>query len=372
MRFSKSSVLGVLAALALMGSFARADYLQQNLVSDIQGLAANYDPNLQNPWGVSYAPTGPFWVSDNNNSKSTLYNGAGSPISLVVSIPTTGSAGPTGQVWNGNSADFLLNNGKAASFLFANENGTISAWNGGTTAQLVVTANGASYTGIAIASVSGNNQLYAADAAGNKIDVYNSSFGAVSLGANAFQDAKLTGAGFSVFNAQAIGGDIYVTYFNSSNPASGGGAVAVFDLAGNLIRDFSNGPGGPLEDPWGVTLAPASFGQFGNALLVGNKEQGTINAFDASTGALLGTVGTIQNTVAGSTDAGLWGLTFGNGGSGGATNTLYAFAGINDENDGLIVAITSVPEPGSMVLMGMGGVALAAFAHRQRSRRGQN
>ena len=233
---------------------------------------------------------------------------------------------------------------------------------------MVASVSGASFTGLAIASVGGNNVLYAADAIGNKIDVFNSSFQQTSL-TGSFQDAKLTAAGFSVFNVQTIGVNVYVTYFNANNgadPATNGGAVAVFDLQGNLLRDFSNGAGGPLEDPWGITIAPSTFGQFANDLLVGNKDQGTIDAYDPTTGNFLGTVATIQNTVAGDTDAGLWALTFGNGGSGGNVNTLYGFAGINDENDGLIVAINPVPEPGSAVLVAIGGGFVVAIARRKR------
>ena len=178
------------------GTQSRADFVVTNLVSDIAGLAANTDVNLKNPWGVAMAPTGPFWVSDQAGNKSTLYNGSGSPIPLVVSTPTTaaGPQGPTGQVFNGNKADFLLSNGNAANFLFANLNGQISAWNGGTSAQSVITGTNAIYTGLAIGQVGVDNVLFAADAKGNKIDVYNSSFQSLnaSIYAGAFQDPNST------------------------------------------------------------------------------------------------------------------------------------------------------------------------------------
>lgn len=367
--------IAILTALAWTGGPAstRADYLVTNLVSDIAGLAATTDLNLKNPWGVSYNPAGgPFWVSDQATNKSTLYTGTGSIVPLVVSIPTTGDGpqGPTGQVWNGNAADFHLANGNAAKFLFANLNGQISGWNGGSTAQVVASGAGAVYTGLAIAQVGGDNVIYAADAAGKKIDVYDSNFKMNPFASTGFQDARLTGAGFSVYNVQTLGGQVYVTYGNQSNganAATNGGAVAVYDLVGHLLRDFSNGPGGPLEDPWGLTVAPSSFGRFGGDLLVGNNENGQINAFDPITGAFLGNVTTITGTDPSSTNNGLWGLTFGNNGNGGRSDTLYAFAGINNEKDGLVAAISSVPEPGSALLVAVGGAVAIAFGRGRRS-----
>ena len=76
------------------GSLGAASlYFQTNLSSDVPGLAANLDPNLKNPWGMSFAPTSPFWVSDQGTNKSTLYNGAGVAQALVVSTPPS----PTGR-----------------------------------------------------------------------------------------------------------------------------------------------------------------------------------------------------------------------------------------------------------------------------------
>src|SRR5271169_792160 len=114
-------------------------FSQQNLVSDIPGLAAWTDPNLVNPWGVSFSPTSPFWVSDNGTGLATLHNSTGTPLSLVVTIPPPtgqqGPAAPTGQVYNPNTANF-----NGARFIFATEDGTISSWKGskGTNAVLNV------------------------------------------------------------------------------------------------------------------------------------------------------------------------------------------------------------------------------------------
>jgi uncharacterized protein (TIGR03118 family) len=182
--------LMALGGLVMMvsSSALAGEYVQTNLVTDNQSItpAANTDPNLINPWGISFrdGPPGtgsPFWVSDQGGSpgpltqKATLYNGAGVPQSLVVTIPPSGSFGPTGQVFNSTSG-FVLSDRSPALFIFANLNGSISAWNGGlgTTAQVVATPiGGASLTGLALA----NGLLYAADKGNSTIDVYNSSFG---------------------------------------------------------------------------------------------------------------------------------------------------------------------------------------------------
>jgi uncharacterized protein (TIGR03118 family) len=360
------------AALLWTSAESRADFVVTNLISDIAGLAANTDLNLKNPWGVAIPPGGPFWVSDQASGKATLYSGSGSTVPLVVSIPTTGSGpqGPTGQVFNGNASDFLIG-GRGASFLFANLNGQISGWNGGTTAQAVITGTNAIYTGLAIGQVGSDNVLFAADSKGNKVDVYNSKFQNLNgtTYAGSFQDPSLP-SGFKVFNVQVLNGIVYVTYDNSTGggAATNGGVVATFGLDGHFINQLiSNGPGGPLEDPWGLVIAPAGFGQFGGDLLVGDKESGQINAFDPTSGAFLGHVATVTNNPA-STNNGLWSLEFGTGAN---ANTLYGFAGINNQADGLVVAITSVPEPNSAALATIGGMAAVVIARRRRaSRRG--
>jgi uncharacterized protein (TIGR03118 family) len=368
---SRRAVIFGLAALAWGSTDVRAGYLVTNVVSDIAGLAANTDPNLKNPWGVSNPPAGPFWASDQAGNTATLYSGTGSPLSLVVSIPTaaTGPNGPTGQVFNNNSSDFLIG-GRGANFLFANLNGQISGWNGGSSATNVITGTGAIYTGLAIGQVGSDNVLFAADTRNNKIDVYNSLFQNLNgtTYAGTFVNPNLP-AGFKVFNVQNLGGVLYVTYDNTTggNAATNGGVVAQFGLDGHFIKQLiSNGPGGPLEDPWGVVLAPKGFGEFGGDLLVGNKESGQINAFDPITGAFLGLLTTVTNNPA-STNNGLWSLVFGSGAAGSSPNSLYAFAGINNEVDGLVVRIDAVPEPSSAVLATIGGAFALAFARRRRA-----
>ena len=118
--------------LVLKASSASAiPFSQTNLVSNIPGLAALTDANLKNSWGVSFSSSSPIWISNQGTSTANLFTVHGLSVSqnaLEVSIPTTvsGPQGPTGQV-NNNTSSFPVN-GTPASFIFANLNGTISAW----------------------------------------------------------------------------------------------------------------------------------------------------------------------------------------------------------------------------------------------------
>jgi uncharacterized protein (TIGR03118 family) len=378
MRFAtllgESILVTALGIGALVTGAPRAEagpFLQTNLVSDLPGLAAIItDPALKNPWGVSHSATSPFWVSDQVTNLSTLYRvtGAGvTKVGLTVAIPTTavGPQGPTGQVNNASGA-FMVGSAPA-NFIFANLNGTISGWNAGagTTAQIAATTPGAVYTGLAIDNTSA--RLYAANGAQNRIDVFDGSFAPLSLGANAFVNPVLP-AGLVPFNAQNIGGNIYVTYAPAGRAAQttapeGMGAVAVFDTNGNFLRQVVSGS--KLAAPWGVVVAPSSFGNLGGDLLVGNFSfaASEINAFDPTTGAL---VDTFTIDLGGNSPGGLWDLIFGNGVSGGSPNILYFSDGINGEADGLFGAIRAIPEPTSMALL---GPALALLAVRRRAGR---
>ena len=373
----------VVAALSVGASPAEAGaYVQTDLVSDIAGLATITDPALVNPWGISHSATSPFWTSNQGTSTAALYAVTGqtnvtkvtaaNPPSGNIAIPPTGGPGPTGQVFNGNSApsSFPVGNGGndgSAHFIFANLNGTISAWDTGPTAFTQVTVPGANFTGLAISQ--GSTMLYAANdnAATAGIDVFDSSFKPVSLTAGAFIDPNLP-AGLVPFNVQDIGGKVYVTYApagraSQTSAAPGMGAVDVFDENGVFLQRLITG--GQLASPWGVALAPAGFGEFANDLLVGNFsfDASEINAFNPVTGAFEGTIpidpGSDQ------TAGGLWSLNFGIGGSNGDPNTLYITDGIDGETHGLFAAIDPVPEPSSLAVLGGALTFLFAFRRRQ-------
>ncbi len=334
----------------------RNAYSQDNLISDGAVPADVTDPNLKNSWGLAESTTGPWWIADQASNVATVYSDTSAGISklpLTVSIPTTSSGpqGPTGEVYNPTQS-FVMADGQPARFLFANLNGTISAWNSGagTTAQVEATTSGAVYTGLAIGSNAQGNFLYAADNSKGTIDVFDSSFKPVTPGTDGFgtftdpllpSDLKLV-----PFNVQNINGELYVTYapvghLAQTSATPGEGAVAIFDTSGHFIRQLI--VGGPLASPWGIVLAPPTFGPFGGALLVGNfaYNHSSINAFDPVTGKFLGTLTGPDGKPL--LNPGLWALAFGNGGQGGDTDSLYFTAGINDEKDGLFGEIEPLP-----------------------------
>jgi uncharacterized protein (TIGR03118 family) len=335
-------------------------YLQNNLVSDIAGVARFTDSNLVNPWGITASPNSPFWISDNGTGVSTLYDGNGNSIPanspLVVTIPlpagsVASNASPTGIVFNGTS-DFTVSSGNQsgpAVFIFATEDGTISAWNptvNGTNAILEVDKsiiptplNGAVYKGLALGSNAGGNFLFAANFRSGAIDVFDKNFAPATL-AGSFTDPNLP-AGFAPFDIANFGGQLFVTYAmqdaakHDDVAGLGNGFVDVFDTNGNFIKRFASQ--GTLNSPWGMVMAPASFGQFAGDLLVGNFGDGRINAFNPTSGAFIGQLQTDIGTPL--TINGLWGLDFGNGIGSGSPNTLFFTAGIGDEGHGLFGSI---------------------------------
>jgi uncharacterized protein (TIGR03118 family) len=278
-------------------------------------------------------------------------------------------------VSNSLASSFPTGSGGSSLFIFANLNGTISAWNGssGTSAAIEVATPGAIYTGLAIND--GQTMLYAANAATHAIDTFNSSFAPVHLGGGAFATpAAIAAKGLVPFNVQDINGDVYVTYAvpgheDQESAGLGKGAVAKFSESGALEMTLLGGPTAPLASPWGIALAPPDFGAFSNDLLVGNFSfvNSEINAFDPTTGALVGSIGIDPG--ASNTPGGLWALEFGGGGNAGSPNVLYFTDGINGEDNGLFGAISvAAPETSAWVMMlaGFGGIAMASAARTRR------
>jgi uncharacterized protein (TIGR03118 family) len=373
----------------LSSNILQTNVLQTNLVSDLPGVAQVQDKNLVNPWGISESGGSPFWISDNNSGLSTLYASnpnATPPIStatqgLVVGIPSptdpTGATGtPTGTVFNiGGKTAFLLTkgNGKSAIFLFATEDGTIIGWNGGTEAVLQVDnsgnnftepdpakQSGAVYKGLAIATGATpifnttadpkgltTSVLYATNFRAGTVEVYDSAFNRVALPAGAFADPNLP-KGYAPFNVQVLGNQVYVTYALQDDTKHddvaglGHGFVDVYNLDGSGgTRLVSQGN---LDSPWGVALAPKSFGAVAGDVLVGNFGNGRINVYNPVSGTFLSQLKDPDGEPI-SID-GLWALKVGNGGAGGDSQTVYFTAGLDHETHGLFGSLNAVA-PGS-------------------------
>jgi uncharacterized protein (TIGR03118 family) len=309
-------------------------YRVVNLVSNVSGTAAVTDPNLVDPWGFSN-PATPFWISDHASGLSTVYAATGVASATVVTIPTasgTGTGKPTGQVQNSAGAAFTLANGANASFIFDTEDGLIVGWNSGSAKLGEIKVNnssqGAIYKGLAIGTSAAGGTLYAANFKSGQIDTYGPGFAPVKL-AGSFADSSVP-SGYAPFNIWNIGNNLYVAYAKQGSgvldaPGPSNGYVAEFDLNGNLVAHLISG--GVLNSPWGMAIAPANWGAFGGALLVGNFGDGTINAFNATTGATLGSLQ--DSTGKPLAIPGLWALIFGSGTKADG-NTLYFAAGMPD------------------------------------------
>jgi uncharacterized protein (TIGR03118 family) len=379
------AAVAVIAICAIAATTARADegedrdkganrYVVTALVSDvpINGMNPTIDPVLQNSWGVAFSPAGsPFWVADNATGCATLYGGDGAKVALQVSIPLPGdvvpmtscktvdpnnpptNAAPTGIIWNPSSAFVVPGTTIQAAFIFATEDGTLSAWAGGLTpnpnnAVIAVdnSASGAVYKGLAYGVNVHGFFLFATNFNAGTIDVFGPNSGSGGLFPPATTDGGFIDpdipAGYAPFGIETVDGNLFVTYAKQ-NPAKhddvagpGNGFVDVFDTDGHLLRRFASR--GPLNSPWGVTRASFAFGRFSGDILVGNFGNGKINVFN-SRGRFIDELDRPNGKPL--VIDGLWKLTLG-GGRTSSPDTLYFTAGPNDEKDGLFGTITPV------------------------------
>jgi uncharacterized protein (TIGR03118 family) len=329
----KLLLFGLLMTLAVPSALRaqQAGYSQTNLVSNTAGVATTTDPQLLNPWGISFIPGSDFWIANNNSGTSTLYDNQGNKnAGLVVTIPGAASnpngnctpGCPTGNVANGNGSTF-----GGAQFIFDTEDGLVAIWTGASNTATVAFDNsgsGAVYKGLALLN---GNFLLAANFNSGKVDVLDRNFKLTSL-SGSFRDPNLP-AGFAPHGIHVINNQVYVAYAmqdgpkHDAQPGTGLGQVDIFDMNGNFVSTFV-GAGGKLNAPWAVVATPASFGTFSNAILVGNFGDGTINAFD-TTGKFLGQLADPSAKVL--VNPGLWDMVFGGGGSSGDPGTVYLTAG---------------------------------------------
>jgi uncharacterized protein (TIGR03118 family) len=375
------AVVSTVCATTVLGADTGSDpprnaYTVTPLVSD----TPSSDPVLQNAWGVAFSPSGsPFWISDNATGCSTLYDGAGAKVPLQVRIPLPGNvlppaackhvdpnnpptitpAAPTGVVWNP-AGSFLVPGTKVqAAFIFATEDGTISAWGGGLTpfdAAVIAAdnsanptaANGAVYKALVFGVNAKGAFLFATNFRAGTVDVFaptgpNGTY-VLTTTDGGFVDPEIP-AGYAPFGMQNIDGDLFVTYAKQNAQkhddvaGPGNGFVDVFDTDGHLLRRFASR--GALNSPWGVTQASFNFGAFSGAILIGNFGDGRILAYDRR-GHLLDTLQDASGEPI--VIDGLWTVTLG-GGRNSSPDTLFFTAGPNHETDGLFGKITPADPP---------------------------
>ena len=373
MRKFRTLFLGLVCASALPLSSALAQtnsYKQTNLVSDTSGMASNTDPKLLNPWGIAFIPGNPFWISDNNSGFTTLYDQTGALNGSFTVAPPHGSsnpATPTGIVAPPNGAVFSVG-GQTATFIFDTEDGTISGWTGGASTILTVdnsavpsAALGAVYKGLALVTNSSGSFLLATNFRSGKVEVYDTGFNQTQvLGPGAFNDPSLPAVpagsgspGYAPFGVHVITVNsvpmVVVSYALQDTPmhdplhVPGSGFVDLFSTTGTMVRRIT--ADSHLNAPWGVVMPPSSFGSFGASgnLLVGNFGDGAINAYNFATGAFVDQMK--DQTGAVITNASLWDMVFGGGGSSGDAGTMYITAGLANEAHGLFSAITPNSTP---------------------------
>ena len=421
--------LALLALLATATATASRAANQAVLQTDLVVDSATTDPThsnaqtlvdgqLINPWGISFTGGSPFWVSDNGSGLATLYTSAGvKNAGLAPPIPiSNGTAfdnannpsspeasllgSPTGQVASsaftipttvtGTGAPVTGGAGTASTFIFATEGGSIAAWNGGVGNNPAITVvdesnhsdSGAVYKGLAVDTVNGQSFLLATNFRAGTVDIFNQNFQKVSTipSGGSFVDPNLP-AGYAPFNVAVLNGKVYVSYAlqdpttgNHDDKAGlGNGIVDVYNVnGGGLQRLISNGNtnlfGGALDSPWGMTIAPGSFGALAGDLLVGNFRNGWINAFNPTTGNFDGFLSTPTGGPV--VIPGLWDITTGGTGGNGNPNTLFFTAGPGDETGGVFGSLAAVPEPAAVIqaLTGAGGLALFFILRRKASR----
>jgi uncharacterized protein (TIGR03118 family) len=344
--------LSLVAAAPLPAAPPGGQYTITPLASDISGVAPTTDANLVNGWGLARSATSPWWVADNGTDATTIYNGAG-VLQMIGGQPFQGVAGgPTGAVFSGIAGQFQVGTTVnpttlgTSNFVFASEDGMIRAWRGGSTAALVTASGGtdAIFKGLAISNGAAGPRLYATNFHNARVDVFDGGWSMVN-DPGAFVDPDLE-SGYAPFGIQTIGSRVFVTYAKQDAGAEdevagqGRGFVDAYDLTGNFLGRVAEH--GQLNAPWGVALAPGSFGRFGGDLLVGNFGDGQINAYEEEADGSFDHRGTLRDSDGKKLEIdGLWALEFGNAGANGTPDQLFFTAGPEDESHGLFGTITA-------------------------------
>jgi uncharacterized protein (TIGR03118 family) len=328
--------------------------------------AQSTDPSLVDPWGIASGPDQLFWIANRGTGNvsahgvvpATQATGSGWPVSVPRGSPVTGMA---------YSETHALYHGDPFLFLFVSENGGAYGWRevlGPQAEDVQLPSDENGYTGAAFGAFSGNSYLYAADFEAGGIDVLPSDESA-PFPAGFFDDPDLPD-GYAPFNIANLGGALYVTYAVRGSgtddvPGPGNGVVDRFDLEGNLLGRVAEG--GALNSPWGLAIAPPTFGELAGHLLIANSGDGTVSAYDVAGGTFLGRLTDDQGNPL--VIDGLRGIVPGNDQYAGSSDALYFTAGPDGGTHGVLGVIHAVPEPGGAALLGAALVPVLLATRRR-------
>jgi uncharacterized protein (TIGR03118 family) len=334
------AALGTASLVLLLGLPAHADdsgprFREVDQVSNQAGKANLQDTNVVNAWGLALGPATPLWVANNGTNTATLYSGGinGAPVGKVGLTVTIDGGAPTGQVFNDTSS-FMVGS-STARFIFDSEGGDVTAWVPGTTNAVVKAhVDGAVFKGLALWHTPFGPVLLAADFAGGHVVAFDGAFNQLTLPDFLFNDPRLP-KGYAPFDIMTVGDTVYVAYAKQEPGSTdeqagpGLGIVDRYTRLGTVVTRIASH--GPLNAPWGLAIAPASFGRFAGDLLVGNFGDGRISAYhgDEFEGQLRDTA---NHPIA---IDGLWALLPGTATTGGV-GTLWFSAGPDDESNGLV------------------------------------
>ena len=286
----------LVAALLAVGAAPAAPpgnhYTITPLASDVPGLAPATDSNLQNTWGLARSDTSPWWIANNGTASTSVYTGAGARVD-IGGLAAQGVPGdPTGAVFSGIAGQFQVGTTAnpttlgTSNFIFDGEDGTISAWRIGSTAALVTVPSSrrrvsrASPSRTARPGRGSTRRTSPRDRAQPRRRVRRQLEPGEHAGCVRRPELPTH---YGPFGIQTIGDRVFVTYAKqqagSDDEAHGRGLgiVDAYDLDGKFLGRVAQH--GQLNAPWGLAMAPASFGRFGGDLLVGNFGDGQINAY---------------------------------------------------------------------------------------------